>query len=307
MTSIAIVALLSLLRFPLSAEAGHEDAGLACAIEQHYPAELSAFAQFHHLTENRQQAYVELEIAHVSYVVVAYTGGYVGAVVLMSRSSSGAYVVDQEIVGHGQEGKDPFVDAVDVDGDHNAEVVVRFHLPRGADTAIYRIINHHMEVISPMEDGISRLGYPAILDLGNGKKDLIDVHMSGDLSDPTIGYYHYALRQGQYVESTKVYFYYVFNREAKRRNTRMIRFPIPASLIGKRFAMTIVNGESDGKDRADHIRVTLNGVKLKSANDDNSKHRKAWTVPVTLRQDNMIAVELSGNPRGQVAIVVQHK
>jgi hypothetical protein len=284
-----------------------ERGDLKSVVAQRYPNHLTAFMQTHHLKERRQQAFVTLETAQEHYLVAAYSDGQIGALVLLKQAADGAYAVLHTIVDQHLEGASPEVRAIDLDGDGVPEIVVAFTLPRGGETSIFRISNHHLELISPTDEGgAPELGYPAILNFGSdGVKDLVEVSTfrnSGD-EEPTVEYHHYVLQHGKYVITTPLDYYHVFYRDRHPRNTETEEFSIPKEAIGRAFHLTIINGgESTEEFRVPRAVVTLNGVKV-SSGGDFSKDRSSWTIPVTLQEVNSIRVDLcaSGNQSGEHA------
>lgn len=274
-------------------------------VAQHYPIHLTAFMQRHHLKERRQQAFVNLDIAHEHYLVAAYSDGEIGALVLMKQASENMYTVDQTIADQHLEGTDPEVRAIDLDKDGVPEIIVSFTLPRGGQTSIFRVANHLLELISPTDDGgAPELGYPAIVDFGgSGVKDLVEVSSlrnSGD-EEFTVEYDHYVLQHGKYVITTPLDYYHVFYRDRHPQNTVVDNFSIPKASIGIPFKLTIINGNESGREfRVPRAVVTLNGVKI-SSSTDFSKDRSSWTLPVTLQEENSIRVDLcaSGSQNGE--------
>ena len=310
-TTVTIVALLSLAAIACGEE-GVDDVAL------HYPPALSAFAQSNHLTEQRQQAFVQIKNGEKRYTVAAYSNGHNGAIVLMESVGEGHLRVDQTLMG-GFDGFKPEVTATDLDGDGKPEVIVSFLLDRGAETSIYRIRNATLERISPVTaSGGPALVYPTLVDLGGkGAMDLVESTVGGPRDDRSVRYDHYALRDGKYAAVTPLDFYQVFYRQPRGARPETALFSISPSLVGKHFIMTILNGSDSNEEkfRLNKAVVTLNGVKVSAA--EFSKHRSSWSLPVTLQEEDTIRVEFCANGEGgeedhdcadlgRIAIAIHH-
>jgi hypothetical protein len=246
-----------------------------------------------HDEEVRQQASIEVHEAGTQYVVAAYSNGQSGAVVLLGKSGEGDLTPIQLIRDH-LVGSEPAVTAIDVDGDGAPEVEVDFNLDKGgAETWIYKITGHQLTLISPTNKfGGSMLTWPTLVDLGGkGIVDIINHDNVGSRRKPVARYSHYVLRNSAYVAAEPLDFYEVFygGRNVQKPQTSV--FSIPASSIGNPFYLTVINGGGIEKFKVPRVAVTLNGVEVSSASDD-SRHRGAWTIPVSLQQQNTIRVKL---------------
>ncbi len=298
MTTVATAFLIGMLL----SFAARATSGIDSIVSANYPSELSAAANSHHYTEVRQQAYATIKEGDREYIVAAYSNASKGAVVLLEKTGSG-YTVDERILsGIGEQR--PTVTARDLDGDGIPEVIVIFSagMRKEPITWIYRVTGKELQLISPTKSFAgSAIGYPELLDFnGNGILDLVNEDVDGRGTEATVTHEHYVLRNGTYVAAEPLDFYDVFYAP-KEQETQKSQFSIPASLLGKPFKMTIINGGQVGKQsRVPRAVVTLNGVKVFSA-EDVFKHRGAVTIPVSLQQENTIEVELcaTGNQHGE--------
>ncbi len=303
MRFLLIAAILSLVApAPLCA-----DAPLDSVVASNYPSDLHDFVVSHHLREKKQQAYASVSSQGIDYIVAAYSNGHIGAVVLLEKSSAG-YVVDDE-KSRPIAGCDPVIEMMDLDRDGIPEAIARFDTGKGgSQTWIYRINRKALQIISPTNRfGGTELLFPDIVDIaGDGTKDIVEDHIFGSRDNPTVRHDHYVLRNGVFVVAEPLDFYQVFYRSKDKPVAETASFSIPQAGVGSSFKLTVINGASSTSDfRVASGTVTMNGV-IVSPPSDFSESRSAWTIPVTLQQDNTITVKVDGKPRGRIAIAIRH-
>ena len=163
-------------------------------------------------------------------------------------------------------GSEPSITAVDLDGDGGPEFVVSFQYPA-------RIARHSR--LRDWRDGSRRSGE-----------------------------HRHTRRTSRAVFSLCPAKWRICDKRGPRAETRT--FTVPSAEIGSRFRLTAINGAASGKPyRVGSGTVTLNGVVI-SPPSDFSESRAAWTIPVTLQENNTIMVQLDGKPAGRVAIAIRH-
>jgi hypothetical protein len=283
------------------------DATLDAVVSANYPADLHAFAVVHHLQEKRQQAYGTLTVGGIEYIVAAYSNGEIGAVVLLEKTD-GTYVADQEM-SRPLSGTKPAVTTEDLDHDGTYEAVVRFDTSKGnSQTWIYKVLPKQLQVISPRNTfGGSELMFPDMLDFtGEGVMDLVEDHVFGSVSDPTVRHDHYVLSNGTYVAAEPLDYYGIFYRSKAAPAPETVTFSISPSAVGKPYRLSVLNGGASGKDfRVASGTIAVNGI-IVSPPSDFSESRTAWTVPVTLQEQNTVTVTVGGKLGGRIGVAIRH-
>jgi hypothetical protein len=279
---------------------------LDAVVSSNYPADLHDFTVNHRLEEHREQAYATIS-ADSEYIVAAYSNGHTGAVVLLQKSGA-TYLAKQEI-SHPISGSSPVVTAKDLDHDGISEAIIRFDAGKGASvTWICRVSTGQLTVISPRNKfGGSELLFPDIVDFsGDGRMDIIEDHIFGSRSDPTIRHDRYVLQNGTYAAAAPLDFYRIFYRSKGSPGTETVTFAIPKSDLSKPYRLTVLNGGSSGKElRVASGTITLNGIVV-SPSSDFSESRATWSVPVVLQEQNTLSVKVAGQPAGRVGIAIRH-
>jgi len=283
-------------------------ASLDGVVAANFPGDLHDYCATNHVAENREQSYVQTTQGGINYVVAAYSDGEIGAVTLLEQTSSG-YVVVQE-VSKAITGTAPEVRLRDVDADGSPEAFVVFDTGKGgSDTWIYRIEDHHLRLISPTNKlGGSLVAFPHDVDFdGRGVIDLIEDEVTGTREQATTVHTHYVLKDGVYVAVEPLDFFDVFYREKGEPKTVTKTFAIPATAVQRSYKLAVLNGDASGASfRVASGSITLNGVVI-SPSSDFSESRAAWTIPVTLQEQNTIKVKLAGKPGGRIGIAIRHE
>jgi hypothetical protein len=282
-------------------------ASLDAIVSANYPADLHAFSVAHRIAESREQAYAVLSSQGVDYVLAAYSNGHTGALVLLERTSAG-YVVDDTIIQH-ISGTAPMITTPDLDGDGVPEALVAFDTGRGASaTWVFRVAGRRLVNITPRDEfQETELLLPSVVDFdGSGIMHLIEKHIYGSRKHPVVRNDHYVLTASGYAPAAPLDFYDVFYREKSAPTARTVKLDIPQAQLGQPFRLTILNGDSSGRDyRVASGTVRLNGVVV-SPPSDFSENRVAWSVPVSLQTHNTLMVTVDGKPRSRIGIVVRH-
>ncbi len=268
---------------------------LADVVAANYPANLTAAASPWHYADAHQQAFVPITTPTAHYIVAAYSNGDIGAVLLLLKGKNGAYTVVDK-ANDFIFGKNPTVESIDIERNGVQEAMVTLENGRAsASTWIYGIASGKLALLNPLDDdGVSALVLPYMVDLGNPALDLVDHAKVGEPS--TLTTLHYVFVKGKYIAAPPLDFYSVYFPTpvfAKQQLTS--EFSIAPSLIGRAFQLVIVNGGgcTDPCCRAQHLTITLNGIKVGSGNE--VEERRMVTIPVSLQQDNTLKVDFGTN------------
>ncbi len=205
-------------------------------VSSNYPADLHDYTVSHRLEEHREQAFAIIS-ADSEYIVAAYSNGHTGAVVLLQESGA-TYSFKQE-VSRPISGSAPVATAEDLDHDGIPEAIIRFDTGKGASaTWICRVSSGQLTVINPRNKfGGSELLFPDLVDFnGDGRIDIVEDHVLGSRSDPTIRHDRYVLQNGNYVAVAPLDFYQTFYRSKGSPGTETAtlrsRSPISQDPIG---------------------------------------------------------------------------
>jgi hypothetical protein len=109
----------------------------------------------------------------------------------------------------------------------------------------------------------------------------------------------YTFLNGQYTESARFQFADTFYQHAGKGHRRVRHF---AASPGK-ATLRVINAAGEHAVPADRARITLNGITVVTASRIN-RARHSLAVPVRLKADNTLAVELSGRPGAGIWVIV---
>jgi hypothetical protein len=277
-----------------------------------YPKVLSDFVAKIDEKEEPQHTFVRATFAGKDYVVAAYSSGPpIGVAAVELLEPAGNDVIMRQLVRDQQLGHDPDLELIDVDGDHQPEVMLTLTMgPRGGvEWWVYRCENGQLRAINPVDKhGVSLLANAEFLDLdGRGKVDIVDRINKGNRDEPVWRLEHYVLENGKYVKRAEPLDYMeTFARHSGAPITETNTFSIPSNALGKPYRLTIINGESTSDAwRASAGTVTLNGVKI-AVPSDFKQSRGTWVLPVSLQTENTITVRLEGEPNTGITIAIRH-
>jgi len=232
------------------------------------------------------------------YLAAAYSNGTVAAFRLIKGATPETAVLvaegnDPLLGGDGR----PVIEIVDIDNDGVPELALEF--PREA--FIFKYSAGALQLFAPTRMSkfgpTSNLGSIAFADLdGDGKLEILEI-----MRDITAPYVVFTLdATGKFVKlANPPLFVDRFERAdgapvADLRNFRAV----PGS-----YVLRIVNGDQSRRSVVTSAEVKLNGKTIFSPNDFKSAQR-TLTAPITLTEENSLAVELRSDPQSTISISI---
>lgn len=240
------------------------------------------------------------QIGMDAYIVAAYTNGFEGKVLVLKKQGEHYVVADEPVVPLFA-GINPRVQMMQLDKDQGLEVVVSVSSARGPKADwIWDWNSKELSVIGPrnIDDNghvYTVLSEADFTDLdGDGVKEIIQPP-SWDTRE---GYMVYGL-EGNILSEAMWYGRFVRSSGAPSRVERTFTVADPQGV----YVITITNGENKKTKNVSSGTVTLNGTVLLKPKDF-SKNLSRFSIPVTLKENNTIAVELNGAPGSQLIVTV---
>lgn len=243
----------------------------------------------------------DLTGAGSNLLVIAYSNGRMGA--LRVIDVSGAPTLLDETTN--LSGTNPIVELFDLDRDGRMEIIVAFQALRTDMTSIFRWSGGRLELWGPKRvdqygfehSTLSTLDY-ADLD-GDGLLELIE---EKDIESGILIENVYRLSGGQYVPSKPAVFHGEFARGTGKPDKVRAEFPAPEGGAGK-WLLRVVNGDAHGDKSVTSGEIRLNGVLLVTT-DMLKKKVRTIVMPVGLRADNVLEVELRSAPDSGLTVAV---
>ena len=286
-------------------------------VDSFYPPALIAdFADFAtpDMTLTRSASFAAADLdgtGRQEYLVAAYTNSRRGAVLVLKKSGSSATVVDApDLAAMG--GHSMRVELIDIDGDGRPEIVVAGHGMHDETDWIFKWSAGHLVLFGPTEETHGVVA-PSIINAdfadldGDGVLEIIGGSMLGAARpdgtyEPSEPFTVYSLKDGGFVKSSSpVAWYAEFLRDKGTPNTFsqtvMVKQPSAS------WQLRVANGGDKGKNAVTAGTVTLNGQVVVAPDDLKWKSQK-FTIPVTLKAENTIEVELAGAPGSRIAMQI---
>jgi len=252
-------------------------------------------------------------IGSQNYIVAAYTNGFSAAVRVLKLENGTATLVTEpnlRLLG----GIYPALELVDIESDGRPEVVAFFSGSGRTNDWVFKWTGTELRLIGPAS--IDEYGdvYTVLVNSG-----FIDVEGDGVLeiiTPPTHRPFPPALRDTIKIDTYKIYSFdgqtYQLTKSLNYFDTFSRRTETPVVSTrgfdvqdqGDDFIFTVINGKPDGKDRVNSAVIRLNGVLIVGPSDLNEEVGQI-VRKVSVLQDNVVEVELKGEPEGQVTITVE--
>jgi len=242
-----------------------------------------------------------------SRIFALYSNG--SRAVLQALSQTGEVQARSNVAG--MKGSSGEIELVDLDGDGQAEIVVRLFSGHGLqvpDTWIFRYQLQSLTLISPVQKPgsfeITLLSQIAALDIdGDGKKEVVAYPglkkdtATGDLV-PAGELIVYGLQTGSLrATATQTIFARHFVRSSKSPEAAGMSFQANPGLAN----VVIVNGGDRPAVTSGH--VTLNGQEIATPSDFK-KSTGRISSSVKLLRDNTLTVQLEGTPSSGIWVVI---
>ncbi len=247
------------------------------------------------------------------YIVAAYTNGFSAAIRVLKLQDGNATLVSEpniRLLG----GIFPAVKLVDIETDGLPEVVVLFTSFRSSTIDwVFKWTGTELSLIGPSAVDKNGDEYTLLVDSdfvdidGDGILEIITPPQHGPIppgleDEIKIDTYKLYSFDGQTYQLTKSLNY--FDTFSPHTGAPVVdRSGFEVQDPGDEFILTIVNGEQ-GKDRVSGAVLRLNGVLIVGPNDLNQEVGQL-VREVSVLQDNVVEVELRGEPEGQVTITVE--
>jgi hypothetical protein len=236
-------------------------------------------------------------------LVVAYSNGRKGGLRVIDVSGAPTLLGENLTL----TGTDPFVEVFDLDRDGRMEIIVSFQQMRTDRTSLFKWTSSGLDLWGPTRIdpyGVERSILPTIeyTDLdGDGILELIEA------GDPEMGVPSGAVHRlagGEYVPGKPAAYHADYVRATGQPEKVRSTFAAPPG--SGRWVLRVINGDHNGAKAVSAGEIRLNGT-LVVASDKLKQKVRTITVPVTLRAtDNVLEVELRGNPgTGLTVAVVQ--
>jgi hypothetical protein len=233
-------------------------------------------------------------------LVVVYSNGRKGSVRVIDTAGAPAVIgrIDELLGGR------PTIELFDFDNDGRPEVIVALPATRYDQTSILKWSNGQLVHWGPTRvdhHGVTRTLLPTVqyLDLdGDGIVEII-VPRDVDAGADTDTVYH--LAGGKWTEAPPTIFRYLFSRLPGAPTANHTTFTAPQTM--RRAVLRLVNGDSKCAHQVTSGEVRLNGTVVVSENDLEKKTRTI-NIPVQLRPDNHLDVEIRSAPGATLTISI---
>lgn len=235
------------------------------------------------------------------FLVVAYSNGRIGALRVIDVSGTPTVLGENlDLIG-----SNPKVELFDLDRDGRMEIVVLLAAMRTDFTSLFKWTASGLDLWGPTSTnhrGIERTTLPTIdyADLdGDGVLELIEEN------DPESGLLMakvHRLSGGNYVAASPAAFHAQYVRDTGKPEKVSTTFRAPADGAG-RWVLRVVNGDYTGAKAVTAGEIPLNGVSVVPSDKLKQKGRTI-SVPVTLRGENTLEVELRGDPGSTLTVAL---
>lgn len=282
--------------------------------QQFMPPAFAAFASTHtYLADRREWSVLPIDLGHTGrndYLAVGYANGQVGylriirlgEIPTLAGESSPAVECESQ----------PFLEAVDLDGDGKPEVSMSCRIGnRGSQFhSFFKWTGGGVTPLNPVDEGQAPAWAPireaSLVDIdGDGVLDVLEASAEAGVDADgfvTQDYAIYRLVGDKLAKSpTGVIYFSKFLRGTGAPVTVTEHFTAPSGT----FIMTIVNG-TRGENMVDSAVVTLNGVKILSPASFSNRSRLIQT-DVMLGARNTLSVELRSAPGSYVHVLLTPK
>jgi len=286
-------------------------------VDSFYPSALVAdFADFAtpQMTLNRSASYVAADLdgsGRQDYLVAAYTNGRRGAVVVLKKSGSGATVVDApDLPAMG--GSFLRVELIDIEGDGRPEVVVAGIGMHDESDWIFKWTAGHLAVFGPTET-TNDVVAPSIINAdfadldGDGVLEVIGGSILGaarpdGTHEPSEPFTVYWLQGGAFVKSASPVAWYAEFLRDKGSPNKFAETIVVGKPAGS-WELRVANGDTNGKNAVTSGTVKLNGQVVLAPNDFKAKEQR-FSVPVTVKPENSIEIELASAPGSRLSLQI---
>lgn len=249
---------------------------------------------------------VSVSVGSRVFLAAAYSNGG-GVLSIFDPSTNPPSLVGETkepMVGHVYDLK-----TIDLDADGRNEVVVLLRFRMSEELWAYSLSDTGTPaLISPSEEAGGPITGPILLDLdGTGKISIIDTKTStvrdeqGD-TDVENSFTLFTLQNGKYTKDNNrsLYFARSFERETGAPSTATAEVSVPDA---GRFRLTLLNGDSNGKNRCSAALVKFGDQTVIAPNDLNQQ-KYVVTKDVVLATENPVSVTLRSESGCKVWILI---
>jgi hypothetical protein len=298
-----------------------------------YPPALSTWVRDNPgLAEQQQWSSASADLDHTgaaSYLVVAYSNGHIGRLRIIKKTSSGPILVaDPDTPALYDD--HPSLRLLDLDHDGNPEIIVTYHVGNHGERAtwIFGWDGTSVRTLNPPDpdnaQNVIAFREPDFVDVnGDGRLAVVEPSDSYGVHEefatpeaahpvtPDRTCNLYQLSNGRFANAPRAVAYYGHFARAKGKPKA-----IEESFAARpgSYVLRVANGNA-GKDLVDSAEVKLNGIVVLSPaafgseqgqhEGNNDSPRAVITVPVTLRDQNALSVEVRSAPGSQLRVVIE--
>ncbi len=253
-----------------------------------------------------------------NYLVVAYSNGHIGRLRVIKKTPSGPVLVSDPDSPALYE-THPLLRLLDLNGDGKPEIIATYHIGNHGESAawIFTWTGNALQTLNPPDPERTNIviAFRALdfVDFnGDGTLEVVEptdeygVHVEFATPEerqsvvPNRSCNVYQLGNGRYVSTERTATYY--GHFARTKGTPA---PSDESFSAKpgKYVLRIANGEQ-GKNLVDSAEIQLNGLVILPPAAFNNQ-RAVITVPVTLREQNTLRVELRSAPGSTLRVVIE--